>query len=173
MCPTVVKAVTLGCGNNIQCYTTEGRNMGIKGSKKAPSPNSPPVIFRGGISPEVRGGDNIISAKRRLPYGLLFLGGFAPPSIMTQFIEGVGRFFRRNKGPQKITQKLKNNTQSKTYLVSKHRGNNTVEHSELSIPAGKAEIRPISGATIPPTGRNIIERMGEVGRKPTHSERYA
>merc|ERR1712112_271937 len=28
--------VTLGRGNNIRCYTTEGRNMGIKGSKIRP-----------------------------------------------------------------------------------------------------------------------------------------
>ena len=34
MCSAVVKSATLGRGNNIQCYTTEGRNMGIKGSKE-------------------------------------------------------------------------------------------------------------------------------------------
>ena len=34
MCLTIMKSVTVRRGNNIRCYTPEGRNMGIKGYKK-------------------------------------------------------------------------------------------------------------------------------------------
>ena len=79
--------------NNIRCYTSKGRNIGIKGSKKkAADPNLPPAIFRGGIFSKVREGNNIFSAMRRLSYGLLFLGGFMSRWAITQLLEAVGRF---------------------------------------------------------------------------------